>query len=121
MFKKFLCAMSIAALLAACGDSDSSASAGDNSGNNGGSGSCNAKPVPGECSFKKECDTWSFNYSTWNITDSYTWVDETTVKYESYMNSYHMDEDDATYENVNRDEFYEKILEECKGLQEAGK
>ena len=50
------------------------------------------------------------------FTDTYTWVDETTVKFESAMNGYHMESDDKTYTDQNRDEFYERVLSECQRM-----
>lgn len=136
MIKKFFCIAAIAALFAACSGSDSNPSntednnqnnpgtqqiPGGNNTNNGsqGNSSCDAAPVLGECNFKKECNVWKFTYSTWKITDVYTWTDESTVKYESYMNAFHMDEDDEILENQNRDALYEEILSICKSLQNA--
>lgn len=65
------------------------------------------------CDFKKADNVWKYSYSTWNFTDSYTWMDESTVKYELYENAYHMEEKDSTYTNVNRDEFFEQIMKDC--------
>ena len=70
------------------------------------------------CGFSKADNVWKFSYSTWNYIDVYTWVDETTVDFKEYMNSYHMDKNDTTYTNVNRDEFYEKVLKECQSYND---
>lgn len=74
------------------------------------------KNSPSGCNFKKADNVWKYTYSIWNITDSYTWMDESTVKYESYMNAYHMEEDDSTYTGVSRDAFYEEVMLKCLSL-----
>lgn len=76
---------------------------------------------PGEveagCNFQKSDNVWKYKYSSWGYVDVYTWVDETTVKYELYAKSYHMEKDDTTYTDVNRDEFYLKVLGDCEFYQ----
>lgn len=100
----------------ACGDDSSSSPAApaDSSSSNAqgeqSSDSKNDEP----CGFSKEGKVWKFTYSTWNISEIYTWVDETTVKHETYMNAYHMDEDDETLTDQNRDELFEIVKRECE-------
>ncbi len=121
--KKFLIMLSLAALFVAC---DDSSSATDNTqdktqDNAGTQDNPSSNPAEGDgpvCGFSKTDMVWKFSYSTWNFTDVYTWVDETTVEFKEYMNSYHMDENDTTYTNVNRDEFYEKVLKDCQKYNE---
>ena len=110
-------------VLAACGDESSSS---PNSGNtidpsdknkvNGGNGGDGK--VASVCGFKKSDNVWKFSYSTWNISEEYTWVDESTVNFKEYMNAYHMDEDDTTYTDVVRDEFFDRIMERCLDLND---
>lgn len=110
-------------VLAACGGESSSS---PNSGNtidpsdknkvNGGNGGDDK--VASVCGFKKSDNVWKFSYSTWNISEEYTWVDESTVNFKEYMNAYHMDEDDTTYTDVVRDEFFARIMERCLDLND---
>ena len=110
-------------VLAACGgESSSSPNSGNtidpsdknkvNSGNDG------DDKVASVCGFKKSDNVWKFSYSTWNISEEYTWVDESTVEFKEYMNAYHMDEDDTTYTDVVRDEFFDRIMERCLDLND---
>ena len=69
------------------------------------------------CNFKEEENVWKYKYSSWGYVDIYTWVDETTVKYEAYAKDYHMEADDTTYTDVKRDEFYLKVLGDCEFYQ----
>ena len=70
------------------------------------------------CGFKKSDNVWKFSYSTGNISEEYTWVDESTVVFEEYMNANHMDEDDSTYTDVNRDEFFDRVMERCLNMND---
>ena len=117
--KKILIALGMAAFFAACDDSSSATDntqnkAQDNARVQGDSSSSSAEGDGSVCGFSKADNVWKFSYSTWNYIDVYTWVDETTVEFKEYMNSYHMDKNDTTYTDVNRDEFYEKVLRECR-------
>jgi hypothetical protein len=67
------------------------------------------------CNFKKEDNVWKYSATTWNFIEIYTWVDETSVRYEEYMNSYHMEELDTTFTDVNRDEKFEEVMDDCLG------
>jgi hypothetical protein len=121
--KKILITLSLAAFFAACDDSSSATDniqdkAQDNAKTQDNSSSNPAEGDGSVCGFSKTDKVWKFSYSTWNFTDVYTWVDETTVEFKEYMNSYHMDENDTTYTNVNRDEFYEQVLGECQRFNE---
>ena len=99
------------ALFAACG-SDSGTSA-DN-----GSTPGNGLPAAG-CNFAKTDNVWKYKYSSWEYVDEYTWVDETTVEYKSYAKSYHMDKDDKTLMDQNRDELFETVMKKCQDLQDS--
>lgn len=110
MLKKFLGMMAVAALFVGCGDSGSD--------NNPASGGNDKQEETTGCNIKKESNVWKYTYSSWGYTDIYTWTDETTVKYESWMKSYHMEEDDKVMENQNRDELYEFVVNQCQRLQE---
>lgn len=101
------------ALFAACG-SDSSTSVESNapSPSNGGI------PAAG-CNFSKTDNVWKYKYSSWEYIDEYTWVDETTVEYKSYAKNYHMDKDDKTMVNQNRDELFETVMKNCQDLQDS--
>ena len=80
---------------------------------------------PGEveagCNFQKTDNVWKYKYSSWGYIDVYTWVNETTVKYESYAKSYHMEDSDTTYTDVNRDEIYQQVMDDCLKFQEMDK
>ncbi len=107
-------------VLVACGDESSSSPSnpGNTDGLNSSAGpsdSSNAEPV---CGFKKSDNVWKFSYSTGNISEEYTWVDESTVVFEEYMNANHMDEDDSTYTDVNRDEFFDRVMERCLNMND---
>jgi len=106
-----------AVLFTACGD-DSSSSPSDPSKPSNTDGPSDNGKTGSVCDFKKSDNVWKFSYSTWNFSEEYTWVDESTVEYKEYMNSYHMDEDDTTYTDVNRDEFFDRIMERCLDLND---
>ena len=121
---KYLLSLVLAccAVLSACGGEGSSSP--NNSGNATGSsdsgdgGKVGDGKVASVCGFKKSENVWKFSYSTWNISEEYTWVDESTVNFKEYMNAYHMDEDDTTYTDVVRDEFFDRIMERCLDLND---
>ena len=119
MNKKLLLLSAIlwAVLFTACGD-DSSSSPSDPSKPSNTEGPSDNGKTNSVCDFKKSDNVWKFSYSTWNFSEEYTWVDESTVEYKEYMNSYHMDEDDTTYTDVNRDEFFDRIMERCLDLND---
>ena len=98
--------------LVACGDEDSENPITPPKEVNDGPGE-----VEAGCNFQKSDNVWKYKYSSWGYVDIYTWVDETTVKYELYAKSYHMEDDDTTYTDVNRDEFYLKVLVDCEFYQ----
>lgn len=113
--KKFLVfAFAAAMTLAACGDDDTNPTSGgnDNTDPDNGGKKDDGKLDAG-CNFAKEDNVWKYKYSTWEYIDEYTWVDETTVDYKAYKKAYHMEDDDTTYTDVNRDEFFEKVMEDC--------
>lgn len=113
--KKFLVfAFAAAMTLAACGDDDTNPTSGgnDNTDPDNGGKKDDGKLETG-CNFAKEDNVWKYKYSTWEYINEYTWVDETTVDYKAYMKAYHMEDDDTTYTDVNRDEFFEKVMEDC--------
>ena len=72
------------------------------------------KEEPLGCNFSKTDNVWKYTYPDYDLTEIYTWIDETTVKFEEYMNSYHLDQNDATYTNVNRDVFFEEKMADCR-------
>jgi hypothetical protein len=119
--KKLFVLLFAALWLCACGDDESSnpaSSGGDTpSTEKKDNGKDDSKSLDG-CNFAKEDNVWKYKISSWNYIEEYTWVDETTVEFKEYMNSYHMDKSDSTYTGVNRDEFYETIMDECLGYQE---
>ena len=113
--KKFLVfAFAAAMTLAACGHDDTNPTSGgnDNTDPDNGGKKDDGKLDAG-CNFAKEDNVWKYKYSTWEYIDEYTWVDETTVDYKAYKKAYHMEDDDTTYTGVNRDEFFEKVMEDC--------
>ena len=114
---KFLALAFAAALcLTACGEEDSdNPVAGPKMPVDDGKGPGN---VEAGCNFQKTDNVWKYKYSSWEYIDIYTWVDETTVKYEAYAKAYHMEDSDTTYTNVNRDEFYEQVMGDCQRFQE---
>jgi hypothetical protein len=73
---------------------------------------CATAPEEG-CNFKKEDKVWKFFYSGSSFVHIYTWVDDSTVEYKECMNSYHMDRDDKTYTDANRDELFQQAMDEC--------
>ena len=110
--KKILVLLFAALWLCACGD--------DDSGNPASAGNIpttdkkdSGKLEPG-CNFAKEDNVWKFSISSWNYIDVYTWVDATTVEFKEYMNSYHMDKNDTTYTDVDRDEFFAEVMQKCQ-------
>ena len=82
------------------------------SGNSGETDVCGSKPAAG-CNFEKEDNVWKFLYAGTNYIEIYTWVDETTVEYKECLNSYHMDRNDLTYTDANRDEMFAQAMEDC--------
>lgn len=121
--KKVMFVLGLAAFFAACDDSSSATDntpnkAQDNTGEQNNLSSSSAEGDGPVCGFSKTDNVWKYSYSTWNYIDVYTWIDETTVEYKGYMNDYHMDRNDTTYTGVNRDEFYEKVMENCLGLND---
>lgn len=115
--KKFLVfAFAAAMTLVACGDDDTNPTSGGNDNtdpDNGGKTKKDDGKLETGCNFAKEDNVWKYKYSTWEYINEYTWVDETTVDYKAYMKAYHMEDDDTTYTDVNRDEFFEKVMEDC--------
>lgn len=95
----WLVTLAAAFCLSACGDDKSSAA-----------------PEPEEpgCNFTKTDKVWKYTYPEWNITEIYTWIDDTTVQFEEYMNSYHMEDNDTTYTDINRDELFDQVMEDCQ-------
>lgn len=77
--------------------------------------------VEAGCNFQKSDNVWKYKYSSWGYIDVYTWVNETTVKYEAYAKAYHMEDNDTTYTDVNRDEFYQQVMDDCLRFQEMDK
>lgn len=65
------------------------------------------------CNFTQDDNVWKFTYSTWNIIDTYTWIDDSTVEFTEYMNAYHMEDNDTTYTNVDRTQFFNQVMEDC--------
>ena len=121
--KKVMFVLGLAAFFAACDDSSSATDntpnkAQDNTGEQNNLSSSSAEGDGPVCGFSKTDNVWKYSYSTWNYIDVYTWIDETTVEYKGYMNDYQMDRNDTTYTGVNRDEFYEKVMENCLGLND---
>ena len=119
---KYLVSLALAccAVFSACGGEGSSSpsNSGISDGSNDAVGSSDCGKTGSVCDFKKADNVWSFSYSKWNYIEEYTWVDESTVEFKEYMNSYHMDEDDTTYVDVNRDEFFDSIMERCLDLND---
>ena len=113
-----LLATSVLLTLAACDNSSSTASDEPSSLSSSGAqakSSDSASETEGSaCGFSKADNVWKYSYPTWNYIDVYTWVDETTVEFKEYLNDYHMDKNDTTYTDVNRDDFYEKVLKDCR-------
>ncbi|WP_405339034.1 hypothetical protein [Fibrobacter sp.] len=120
--KKFLFVFGLAALFAACGDSSSTSSGDTGSLSSAGEqNNLSSSSVEGDgsvCGFSKADNTWKYSFSSWEYVHIYTWVDESTVEYKEYLNDYHMDRNDTTYTEVNRDEFYEKVLKECQSYND---
>ena len=104
----------------ACGDDDSNPTSGSDTTapENGGKNKKDDGQLEAGCNCSKEDNVWKYKYSTWEYIDVYTWVDETTVDYKSYMKAYHMEDDDTTYTGVNRDEFFDKVMEDCLFYQD---
>ena len=119
--KVMLLATPILLAFAACDDSSSPSGDTGSQSSAGEQNNLSSSSVEGDgpvCGFSKTDNVWKYSYSTWNYIDVYTWIDETTVEYKGYMNDYHMDKNDSTYTNVNRDEFYEKVMKDCLGLND---
>lgn len=84
----------------------------DNGNDNGNKNKTGVEPG---CNFAKTDNTWKYlSNERWGIVDVYVWTDETTVRHESHMNSYHNEEKDEILTNLNRDEFYDQIMAECQ-------
>lgn len=115
--KKLFVLLFAALWLCACGDDESGNPASSNGDTPSTEKKDDSKSIDG-CNFAKEDKVWKYKISKWNFIEEYTWVDETTVEFKEYMNSYHMEDNDATYPNVNCDEFFDKIMQECKEYQE---
>ena len=121
--KKVMFVLGLAAFFAACDDSSSATDntpnkAQDNTGEQNNLSSSSAEGDGPVCGFSKADNTWKYSFSSWEYVHIYTWVDESTVEYKEYLNDYHMDRNDTTYTEVNRDEFYEKVMEDCLGLND---
>ena len=88
----------------------------DDGGNNGGNNkNKNKTGVEPGCNFVKTDNTWKYlSDEHWGIVDVYVWTDETTVRHESHMNSYHNEETDEILTDLNRDEFYNQMMAECQ-------
>ena len=115
--------LGVAAFFAACDDSSSATDntpnkAQDNTGEQNNLSSSSAEGDGPVCGFSKADNTWKYSFSSWEYVHIYTWVDESTVEYKEYLNDYHMDRNDTTYTEVNRDEFYEKVLKECQSYND---
>lgn len=122
--KRIFWTMALAAsfCLTAC-DNDSS-SGGDptfdviNSGDNGNSGNSTNKKDNGiepGCNFSKEDNTWKYLMNeSWGYIEVYIWTDETTVRHETHVNSFHDEDRDEILTDLNRDEFYNQIMAECQ-------
>ena len=115
--KKLFVLLFAALWLCACGDDESGNPASSGGDTPSTENKDNGKSVAG-CSFAKEDKVWKFEISKWHYIEEYTWVDDNTVEFKEYMNSYHMEDNDTTYPNVNRDEFFDKVMQECKEYQE---
>ena len=102
MKKIWIAAIAALFCLTACVDSASNPTEGDGQNKDN-----------GPCSFTKTDNVWQYTYSTWKYTNKYTWIDETTVKYEEYAKSYHMEESDSIMTDQNRDELFETVMEDC--------
>lgn len=76
----------------------------------------NNEVAPG-CNFTKEDNVWKYSAPMYNFIEIFTWIDDTSVKYEEYMNSYHMAEKDTIYTNTTRDEMFEDIMTDCMNFQ----
>lgn len=118
-FFAYVLALALAIMIVACGGEDSSNPSDSNnvvgssdSGQEGGS------KVGSVCGFKKSDNVWKFSYSTSNISEEYSWIDESTVEFKEFMNAYHMDEDDTIYTDVDRDEFFDRIMERCLDMND---
>lgn len=72
------------------------------------------KEEPYDCNFAKTDSVWKYTYPSSKITEIYIWIDETTVKFEEYMNSYALEDNFETFTNVDRDEFFEEKMEDCR-------
>lgn len=111
--KKTLWAVALVSLLSftACNDDASNNPTGGNQNTPGNTEK--GKETKGPCGFEKSDKVWEYTYSTWKYTNKYTWIDETTVKYEEYAGSYHMEDSDSTMTDQNRDELFETVMEDC--------
>lgn len=123
--KRIFWTMALAAsfCLTAC-DNDSSSNneptfdivnPGDGGNNGGNNGNKNKTGVEPGCNFVKTDNTWKYlSDEHYGIVDVYVWTDETTVRHESHMNSYHNEDRDEILTDLNRDEFYDQIMAECQ-------
>ena len=104
----------------ACGDYDSNPTSGNDTTtpDNGDKNKKDDGQLEAGCNFAKEDNVWKYKYSSWGYIDVYTWIDESTVDFKSYMNAYHLEDDDTTFTDVNRDEFFDKVMGECQSYQE---
>lgn len=127
--KKFFWAMALATsfCLTAC-DNDSSNNSepsfevvnpgndrnngGNNDGNNGNKNKTGVEPG---CNFVKTDNTWKYLMNeSWGYIEVYIWTDETTVRHETHVNSFHDEDRDEILTDLNRDEFYDQIMAECQ-------
>ncbi len=119
MLRKFVCLFATVAMFIGCGDDSSSNSPSapgtPDSGDTIDKGDKDSNDS-GPCGVKKSDDVWSYTYSTWHITDKYIWLDESTARHETWMNDYHMDEDDELLNNLDRDYLYDAVLQLCNEM-----
>ncbi|WP_295684932.1 hypothetical protein [uncultured Fibrobacter sp.] len=88
-----------------------------NDGNNGGNndGNKNKTGVEPGCNFVKTDNTWKYLMNeSWGYIEVYIWTDETTVRHETHVNSFHDEDRDEILTDLNRDEFYDQIMAECQ-------
>lgn len=71
------------------------------------------------CNFKMSDKVWKYTYSSSKISTIYTWVDESTVSVQTYMNAYHLEEDDVTLKDQDRETLYKAVMDECKIYTES--
>jgi len=86
-----------------------------NGGNNGNSTNKKDNGIEPGCNFSKEDNTWKYLMDEgWGYIEVYVWTDETTVRHETHVNSFHDEDRDEILTNLNRDEFYDQIMAECQ-------